>query len=157
MPVVVKPSGASLLYVSSFCKEVFGDFTTLETCRADLKMNCAVDVLAWFDTSPAESAETLKTIQNCLTNTYRQKGDFVTKFNTKIRGQESRARGAAPAPKKGQRVLLFVLLVAVLVLIAGAGVKCYRTIQQAIRDKEMEDRKMGGWSCICTFHQGLYI
>lgn len=139
-PVVVKPSGASLLYVSSFCKEIFGNLAPLETCRAELKMHCEVDVLAWFDTSPSESAETLEAIQTCLTSKYKQKTDFVTKFNTKIKTQESHARSSAVVPKKGQKLFLFGSMAAVLILVAGGGLKLYQSVMQAIKDKEMEDR-----------------
>ena len=140
---MVKPSGASLLYVSSFCKEIFGNLAPLETCRAELKMHCEVDVLAWFDISPSESAETLEAIQTCLTSKYKQKTDFVTKFNTKIKTQESHARSSAVVPKKGQKLFLFGSMAAVLILVAGGGLKLYRSVMQAIKDKEMEDRMKG--------------
>ena len=140
---MVKPSGASLLYVSSFCKEIFGNLAPLETCRAELKMHCEVDVLAWFDTSPSESAETLEAIQTCLTSKYKQKTDFVTKFNTKIKTQESHARSSAVVPKKGQKLFLFGSMAAVLILVAGGGLKLYQSVMQAIKDKEMEYRMKG--------------
>ena len=85
----------------SFCQEIFEDLPTLEICRDDLKLKCGVDVLTWFDTSPAESLETMETVQRCLTSKYSKHSDFVTKFNTKIEVQENyNKRSISTGPRR---------------------------------------------------------
>jgi len=139
-PLLVKPTGASLLYVSSFCKEVFGPTTPMETCRAELRLHCQLDVLSWFEESPAESLQGLSKVQDCLTRHFKQNPDFVSTFNTKIKMQEHQAKTGSVAPKKGQKLFIvgFFMLFAILVLVGG--IRAYQIIQKSLRDKELEDR-----------------
>ena len=142
-PLIAKPSGASLLYVSSFCKEIFGDLAPLETCRAELRLHCQVDVLTWFETSPAENRESSQAVQKCLTNKYQQQSDFVTQFNRKIETQEKHAKVSPPAPKKGPKFFVFGALILVFILMLCGSVKIYLRIKKNLKDKELEDKLLG--------------
>lgn len=128
------------MYVSSFCKDVFGDNTPLERCRANLKAGCNVDVLSWFDVSPAESEETLKTVQTCLTEIYHQKPDFLNSFNTKIKIKELRDKNISPAPKKKQRLFLLGSVLSFLVILGLIGIRVYKIIRAQMKENELNDR-----------------
>ena len=91
-PVINRPKGASLLYVNSFCVEVFGPGATLEicrhprsqnkfkryhnitriyhflykSCRAELKSKCNIELTSWFTNSPTESKDVLAQVQVIL-------------------------------------------------------------------------------------------
>ena len=71
-PGATKPGGASLLYVVTFCTQLFGAEAGLAHCRTQMiskvimmmmmvmimimmiLMQCSIDVLNWFEKSPAE-------------------------------------------------------------------------------------------------------
>ena len=70
-PGATKPGGASLLYVVTFCTQLFGAEAGLAHCRTQMiskvmmmmrmivmmmmvMMQCSIDVLNWFEKSPAE-------------------------------------------------------------------------------------------------------
>ena len=142
-PLIAKPSGASLLYVSSFCKEIFGDLAPLESCRSELMLHCKVDVLGWFDISPAESRESSESVQNCLTNKFQQRADFVTQFNRKIETQEKHAKVSLPPPRKGPKFFVFGALITVFILMLCGSVKIYMRIKKNLQDKELEDKMLG--------------
>ena len=73
-PGATKPGGASLLYVVTFCTQLFGAEAGLAHCRTQMiskvmmmilivmimmmimmiLLQCSIDVLNWFEKSPAE-------------------------------------------------------------------------------------------------------
>lgn len=102
-PIISKPKGCSLLFVNSFCKEVFRADTRLEECRMDLQDQCGLDLLQWFNSYP----DTNK-VRRCLVAKFRKGEDFFQNFTSRIAEREHVAPSvsAERAPLSRVRLLL---------------------------------------------------
>ena len=81
--------GASLLYVSSFCGSLFGREAGLSDCRARLQTACQLDILAWFDTGPAEDPALQDRLERCLATELNAAPGFLASFHQEVGRQEA--------------------------------------------------------------------
>ena len=63
----------------------------IEKCKYNTLIQCAIDVLNWFEKSPVHDNGG-DNVQKCLTDNFQQKKGFLQSFNKKMEIQENRGK-----------------------------------------------------------------
>jgi len=117
-----RSNSSSLLFVSTFCKQMFRDLS-LEECKRQVEDACGIDILTWFNHPPNQ-----KQVEQCVVGKFYKETGFFKKLTEIIDAKERVVLPSKPRPKVWTRLVLLGGLLGVLAALVAAVQFIYRKL-----------------------------